>query len=350
MMKVKVLYEHGAELNPYCSGHIRLLRPLEHPSVRARVQVTAARRYEPAGEDVVIVERLWRPGVTVAAAAELVERVRRAGARLVWAQDDNIFDLHSGMAGQTWLTDELQAVMELFARESAGVLTSTDPLKQRIVRYNGNVAVVPNALDERLLTRVPLGPFAAPPGRRLVIGYMGTRSHDEDLQMVLPALRAAHQRLGDRLELQIVGGLAHEATLRKIGDLPIRILGAAAGESDYPLFMQWFTSTIRWDVAIAPLRDNPYNVCKSDIKLLDYGSVGAPAIYSRLAPYDSVTDGVTGLVVDNSEAAWVAALERLLGDAELRERIARTNMGYLFGERTLARRAREWPEALEQLL
>jgi glycosyltransferase involved in cell wall biosynthesis len=345
-LRVFVVYEYGVDRMSFCSGHIRLLRPLSHPRVRERVRLSSGRHLDGGEYDVVIVERLWRPDVTVARAERLIDEVRRAGARLVYAQDDNIFDLHHGVPNQTWLTDEKLRVMERFAAAADGLLVSTPKLADRLRRYNDNLAIVSNALDERLLAGRPVRGG----GDRVVIGYMGTRSHDEDLLLVAPALRRLRETLGDRLELQLVGGVAQPSTLDALGDLRVRVLAPPDGESDYPLFLTWFTSTARWDVGLAPLRDNVYNACKSDIKLLDYGALGCAGLYSRLAPYEGITDGERGLLVDNTTDAWFVALHRLATDPPLRASIARAARAHLVEERTLARRAPEWPDALERLL
>ena len=209
-----------------------------------------------------------------------------------------------------------------------------------------------NALDERLLSSVPpLNADDDDPSRPVVVGFMGTRSHDEDLQMIAPALRAAHARFGKRLALEIVGGLAHERATAKALGLPVRALSINGSQAeDYPLFMPWFTSTVRWDVGLAPLRDNAYNACKSDIKWLDYSAIGAAGIYSAVEPYRGVEHGVTGIVAQNEPDAWRDALMSLLEDRPRRVEIAQRARRRLFASRTLRTCATRWVDALETLL
>lgn len=349
-LRVHVLYEHGPELHSQCSGHIRLLRPLSHPSVRERVELTAGRRYEPGAHDVVVVERLWHPGLTLAQAERLIEEVRRSGARLVYAQDDNILDLR--VAQPEWdlrfLTDERIAIMELFAQEADGILTTTEPLRARLARYNRAIAVVPNALDERLICAQP-GDRALRAGRPITIGYMGTRSHDEDLPLIAPALRHVCRRWGDAVAVEIVGAVASASSLERLAEVPFRVVEPPPAEADYPLFFPWFTRTIAWDIGLAPLANNVYTACKSDIKLLDYAAIGAAGVFSRCPPYASIPDDVLGVIVDDAADAWTAALERLIEDAATRHAIADAATQHLFGERLLAQRARDFVAALETL-
>ena len=178
---------------------------------------------------------------------------------------------------------------------------------------------------------------------------MGTKSHDADMELIAPAFHRLYERYGERIEIQIIGVVAQTGTLKALRGLPYRVRAPAAGGEDYPLFMPWFTGNMRWDVAIAPLRDNAYNRCKSDIKLLDYAALGAAGVFSRMAPYEAMPAG-TGLLVDNTPQAWTAGLERLVGDAPLRRSIAVAARQYVTSQRTLRQCAPMWPQAIEKLL
>jgi hypothetical protein len=79
----------------------------------------------------------------------------------------------------------------------------------------------------------------------------------------------------------------------------------------------------RPDVLIAPLDASRFSASKAPNKLLESAAAGAAGVYSRVPPYtDAVADGETGLLVENREEDWEAALERLHADPELRRRIA----------------------------
>lgn len=355
--RIHVLYEYGPDSYPHGSAFIRLLRPLTHPSLSASLEVSYGWDYKGQAVDAVIVDRLWRPDVSPALVQNLVERTRRAGARLIYALDDNLLDLppeNLPFAGlkHACSAEEQHWVIRFFLQEADGVLVTTQALAQRLLDLNENITVVPHALDEQLLVsrwihsgRLPFGP------RRKIVGYMGTLTHDDDLMMVLPALRTVCESHGEEVEFQIVGGIGYEDTWEALDELPVRIVNPRPEESAYPLFMLWFTSRLRWDVAISPLMDTPFNRCKSDIKFLDYSAMGAAGIYSRVPAYEStVHDGQTGLLVDNNAGAWVEALEALLADDGLRMRLARNAVEYLYTQRILGCRAQAWPAALDKLL
>jgi len=72
-------------------------------------------------------------------------------------------------------------------------------------------------------------------------------------------------------------------------------------------------------LGVAPLethgdaQTNEFVSGKSDIKMVEYGGYGHPAVYSRAAPYVD-TDIACGRRADNDHAAWTAALEELYED------------------------------------
>jgi hypothetical protein len=50
---------------------------------------------------------------------------------------------------------------------------------------------------------------------------------------------------------------------------------------NYPQFIR----SIKADIAIAPLEDNEFNKSKSNLKMLEYTTLGLPGIYSNVEPY-----------------------------------------------------------------
>jgi glycosyltransferase involved in cell wall biosynthesis len=294
-----------------------------YPDLRENLEVTAGLRYEGQDVDVVIVDRLWRPDISRALAESLVEGIHRAGAKLVYALDDNLPDLPARRLplvsrAEAWPTDE----------------------HRWIVRF---------LLGQADRSLPPLGsPFGQ---RRKVIGYMGTMTHDDDLMMVLPALRAMWERHPEEIEFQLVGVIGQGDTLQALEGLPVRVVGPNPDEMEYPLFLLWFTSRLCWDIAISPLRESPFNSCKSDIKFLDYSAIGAAGIYSRVPAYEpSVRHLETGWLVKNDVAAWVDALETLLVQDSVRMQLAQNATQYLYTERILAHCTPIWMKALTYLL
>jgi len=372
---IHVLFEHGDDRQPFGSAQIRLLRPLFYPAVADRLRVTADTDYLGQAVDGVVIDRLWKPGFASTEARELVAKIRRAGARLIYALDDNFLDM--GLEDRDWKsTEERRWIVRYLLRQADGIMVPTEFLRQRLLGFNPNVVVVPHAVDERLLGGDPsvrtTGELPGVPGSEIprrskggggfpsggsrvdpewvTIGYMGTFTHDDDFAMVLPALQAVADRYGDRVQIQILGVLSRAEKTDALGGLKAKVIVPPVHKAQYPEFMRWFTGEFRWDIAISPLRESAFNQCKSDIKFLDYCALGAAGVYSRVPAYLSTVKHLeTGWLAENSVDAWLAALTQLIDDAGLRNSIGRNAARYLREHRILARRWMDWPEAFATL-
>jgi glycosyltransferase involved in cell wall biosynthesis len=348
--RIHVLYEHGSDLHPFSSAHIRLLRPLRHPALAASLDATWGLAYNGQEVDAVIIDRFWRSDISPDKVRNVQEQVHRAGGRLIFALDDDFLSLSSEQ--QPWFSETYRQLLRYMLEVADGLLVTTAVLADRFAPFNRRIAVLPNALDERLLAGGRPGPLDTPFGRRrVVVGHMGTPSHDDDLMMILPALQRVWQKYPGAIELQIIGGAGRTETLEALAELPARVISPPPEEVEYPLFMLWFSSCVSWDIALAPLRDTPFNRCKSDIKFLDYSAIGAAGIYSRGPAYaSSVRHLETGWVAENDVNAWSEALEMLLCDHTLRRRLAANASRHVCSERILARSAHRCLEALDHLL
>ncbi len=344
-LRVLIRYEHGNDATPFGAAYIRLIRPLSHPTIRRNYKIWLGDRKSCRGMDVVIADRMWKPGVTTSDAEQLVEEVRQAGARLVFAIDDNLID-HPGVG------TEQKAVVELLARESDGVIVSTGPLRDRFLSLNETVELVPNAVDERLFRRALRR--RPPKGRDPsvhVIGYMGTFTHDGDLRMIAPALRAAWKKHRSRIELHVVGAIGSATTYEALGDIPVRVVPLRPKDMEYPRFVRWMVANMHFDIGIAPLEDSAFTRCKSDMKYLDYGALGIPGIFSRVPAYEHTVQHLrTGYLAENNAQAWEEGLNRLLDDSQLRQSMGRQVQSEVFATRTLEHCAWRWDSAIQTIV
>jgi len=132
----------------------------------------------------------------------------------------------------------------------------------------------------------------------------------------------------------------------RFNGLPVSPLNPGAAEA-YPAFPGWMRRSLRWDFALAPLVDDAFTRCKSDLKYLDYGALGIPGIFSDVRAYrETVRHRETGLIAPNDPDAWAAALDEMAGDASLRSRLALAARDEVHSSRMLATNARCWLDAV----
>ena len=213
----------------------------------------------------------------------------------------------------------------------ADVITvSTEPLRQKISEHmkkvyglDKKVIVVPNMNDIRDFKFKP----AKKDPKKFVIGYSGSNSHYDDLEMCFPAIAKIMDKyphvyfesmgaIGNE-DLKLFNCFSDEAKLR------CDILPSTWTFREYPKHL----SSMKWDIGIAPLVDSAFTRCKSPIKFFEYSMYKIPVIASRVYPYyvpcfdrEVITHEVTGLLVKPSE--WFDALERLILNEKERKEFA----------------------------
>ena len=348
-IRLHVLHEFGVDFRPHSTSHIRLLRPLTHPSLSGQFDVTWGLRYELLDVDGVILDRLWHRDVSQRQIEDLIQDVKRRNAKLIYAIDDDLLTMPADKNG--WPSDEHRGIVKTLLQQSAGVLVTTDVLRERFSTFNSNIIVIPNAIDERLLVRSRvLNPYSPFPDKRKVIGYMGTRTHINDLRVMSKALKVITDRFSEDVGIQIIGVAESEELNDVLDGIPYNLIVPPKGEEEYPQFMLWYSSNVQWDIAIAPLQDNSFNQCKSDLKFLDYAAIGAAGIYSDVDTYASIEHMNTGWKAANSERDWTEALDYLLHNDNTRTEIANNAQKYLYEERTLESSAENWDQAIHKIL
>ena len=263
--------------------------------------------------DLVVIQRFF-PGE---ATWPFVDGVLRSGIPVVYELDDLLFDVPRTNPNGEYAA-RCTPYIEKLMRSCAAVTVSTPTLAEEILPYNPGVHVLPNLLDEDiwLANREREGEAGGSVrDERLVIGYTGTPTHLADLEQVGHALEVIADRYKGKVGFLFMG-CATERMMRLPGVSTIRF---------QPSYREYANSLrrARIDIAIAPLADNRFNRCKSNIKWLEYSACGIPGVYPDLPPYhSSIRHGVTGLLVGKSAEEWVDAIERLIRNPAERSAIA----------------------------
>lgn len=347
MTSVLCLPEHSAPGELHATAYIRLLRPLEALARQGSVELRSALSAEFDACDVVILERFFHPSITLDEASRLIDAIRARSRHFLYTLDDNLLDLGADEPWRSPIGEPQRAAVRLFLREADGVIVSTTPLAERHARLARRIEVVENALDESLFAGAPA---ARDPARDAVHAvYMGTGTHQQDLLHVLEPLRRVLRRHRGKFRLDILGVSPDASLMSLFQGLPVEAPGGFGGMA-YPRFAAWWAANARWDFGIAPLRPDRFNRYKSDIKLLDYGIVGIPGIFSDGPAYSATArQGETGLLCGPEPDEWEERLESMISQAELRRRLSERVREYVMRERVLGVRAARWGDAIERL-
>ncbi len=346
MQNILVLYEHSGDNIPHGSSALRLLCPLTHPKLARSTNMKPGNSYDNTDADIIIVDRLWKPNVSLDIAEKLVDYARNAGIKLIYSLDDNLLDLGINEPGNKHPNAEERNIIRYFIREADHVVVSTHDLYERIKNMNMKISIIENSLDERLIEK-KRNCLSAKKGNKIIIGYMGTLTHDRDFNEILPAIKKILYKYRNVIDFQLVGALSN---YRFIGSIPNITKLDVKGNHEYTKFWGWMNENIFWDIGIAPLKINEFNKYKSDIKFLDYAALEISGIFTRCSSYENtVIHGKTGLLVENDTKTWVEAFEELINDEELRRRIGINAKEYLLSKRTLEKCSFKWENVLKSI-
>lgn len=320
------------------SGYVRVLLPYGSEGVRQHWEVMSlhsSRIPKLTSGDAVIVQR--DGGILESKRIpNWINRVKDAGARLIYEVDDDLLDSEA-LISRGYRGDALELAhrVKTFAQFADCVTVSSNALLKKFLAINSRTVLVHNALDQDLWQLTPGLKKRCPQtgssrfGGRIVIGYVGTPTHDRDLDVIREAMHRLSIRYPGRIDFRVIGGFSPSAD--KFG----YSISIPAG-NDYPSFSRWLRQIADWDIAVAPLSSDPFNNSKSFLKYLEYAALGVPAICSPSPEYASVVvNGQNGLLADNTTEAWLAALSDLIEHPERRALIASKAYDYVCDNHTL---------------
>lgn len=267
------------------------------------------------------------------AGVAVIYHAQKFGKKFILDIDDNYFDIEKTNPTYEKFKPGTKdrAFLSTILSFADAITVSTQPLKEKIAEHiktvhgiEKDIYVIPNMND------VSDWNYTLPnkDKNKVVIGYTGSSSHLNDLQMVLPYIRevmAKHKHVHFEI-MGITGMEEFKKMLRKAKFTEemakrIAIVGTAETWNDYTRHLL----SQPWDIGIAPLVDNAFNRCKSHIKFMEYSMMKIPVVASRVYPYlmdingeEVITDGETGFLCTND---WVKVLEKLVLDKELRGKV-----------------------------
>lgn len=197
------------------------------------------------------------------------------------------------------------SVMMEQMRQSDALIVSTPYLASQYKDRNDHVYVIPNSMD--LKEWDGLGRRKS--SDRIRIGWIGGGTHNEDLEMVRPAIEEVLAQNENTWFYCIHGTPQSYKKMRHVywthNWSKINL---------YPKFL----ASYKFDIGIAPLVDNNFNRGKSNLRWLEYSSLKLPTVASPLPDFvRSIEPGKTGLLAKDLES-WKMCLMELIKSEEMR--------------------------------
>jgi glycosyltransferase involved in cell wall biosynthesis len=175
-------------------------------------------------------------------------------------------------------------------------VVSTEPLAEQFAGFHDDIRVVPN--------RLPVDWWGSLTSRRRRsakprVGWAGGISHRGDLELIIEVVRA----LANEVEWVFMG-MCPDA-LRPL----VHEFHEGVPIEQYPAKL----ASLDLDLALAPLEDNVFNACKSNLRLLEYGACGFPVVCSDIVCYRG---DLPVTRVRNRFKEWTDAIRMHLADLD----------------------------------
>ncbi|MBX5453512.1 MAG: methyltransferase domain-containing protein [Acidobacteriia bacterium] len=198
------------------------------------------------------------------------------------------------------------------------VQTTTEGLADVLRQANPEVGVFPNAVQ----ALPDIRNFAHPDKFTLLFAAL---NRENDWAPYIDGLNVLAQEFREKLQFAIV----HDRGLFDALQTPYK--------NFLPLleYNQYLDLLSRCEICFIPLRDNPFNRCKSDLKFLEASahrvvSVASPTVYSA-----SLRDGETGFLFRSSEEL-ITVIRRIVANPDLGPRVGNAARQWVAQNRMLA--------------
>lgn len=188
-------------------------------------------------------------------------------------------------------------------------VVSTQPLADAFSDMHRDIIVMPNRLSHDWWGNVV---SLREQGRKPRVGWAGGSSHTGDLEMIAGVIQA----FADEVEW-VFFGMCPEKIRPYVTEMHYGV--------DIELYPQKLAS-LNLDLALAPVEDNFFNTCKSNLRLLEYGACGIPVICSDVACYQGFKH-VTR--VRNRYKEWHEAIRYHLDNPSQSEQMGRELQRYV---------------------
>lgn len=330
MIKNVIIYADSDKSAPFryrCSNFVEVMEDSEQYSVKCFV----GEEYPLAKEallssSILVIER---QSDKTGRARQLIKEARRLKIPVVYSVDDLVFSprhipllmksTHSKnilyWSGYVFGNYRLARLADAFT-------TTNQFLANKLQKeFNKPAYVIPNFLNSAQITISEKILAKKSKNQNFTIGYFsGSPTHYNDFLLIKPEL-LRFLKTHDSARLHIVGDMKIDSDMNsfiKSGQIQL------VKKVDYKELQKLYSSV---DVNIAPLVENDFTNCKSELKFFEAAIVEVLTLASPTFAFkNSIKNGETGFLCKKGE--WFDCLEDLFAHPEKRKKIAKAAKKY----------------------
>lgn len=230
--------------------------------------------------------------------------VRRRARRLIYDIDDLVYLRNTKSRAHPLVTVVKGRRKPIYLMKHAWhVITCTPYLDEFVRQYNSHTTDISSTVDTDTRYK-PVNKYCD--SEIATIGWSGSISTSKYFYLLTSAIKKLAK--------------THQFKLVTMGDPKINIDGLNIESLPWEESSEIETLQ-RFDIGVYPLPNEQWVYGKSGLKAIQYMALGIPTVATAIgANFRVIENGVSGFLVGSDEE-WVAALSKLLDDAELRKRI-----------------------------
>ena len=272
-------------------------------AVASQKHVAASRQWQEIDDnfdaDVVIMTRYGD-----SSGRGILDGFRRRGIPVIYHIDDDLLEIPESLGdeiGKRQGSKEVVETRRYILQNCDLIYASTQVLAELMQRRFPSQHVVYGIYAPYMGDM--LTPSVTSSDHGQVIGYMGSKGHQRDLELVVPTLeRLLRER--EELRFEVFGTIKVPDALKHFGSR----VGNYSVQKSYAEFLASLAS-LGWSIGLAPLQDEPFNHCKAPTKFIEYTACGIAVVASRIPLYEEAMPRNGGLLVDGD---WYTPLSYLL--------------------------------------
>lgn len=276
-----------------------------------------------------------------------IQLFKKLGLKLVYDLDDDLWSVPTYNPAYKLIKSWLPG-FEICASMADAITVSTSHLKVMVSRVLGKkrppIYVVENSIDMGLYR--PLPEFLKKnKNGKVVVGWAGTNTHSGDVKKVFSIIP---QLLDDmpEMEFELVGEKMPEEWERFENRVRQRDFVPVA---EFPA--NW--ASWQWDISLAPLESNSFNLSKSNLKALEAAAIKIPCVMSDLGEYTSFCASSSLLrraVLADRLQEWRVKLIKLVKDSEYRKLVGQEMYDVASERYEIKGKLAEWTRVFNEVL
>jgi len=249
---------------------------------------------------------------------QYIQQLIKMRKKIIWQTDDDLWNIPTWNPAFYRVTYLDRTVLTEVVENATSIIVSTDHLSDLIGQHE-KTQVLPNLID-----CTDFQPYADRNNRPLKILWTGSYTHDEDLQQIIEPMYKVIEKYKSKVQF-IFWGYFPPVLFEK--DENHFLPKFSPKHKNNVAFLNWVNgrnyfdilARLKPDIALGPLADCEFNYCKSSLKSLEMSMAGAVFIGSKLKPYEWITEGRTGLLVNSD--GWFDAICYMVDNSMMRKQM-----------------------------